>query len=331
MSSFIDHGGDLAQARADFGGAPEDWIDLSTGINPWPYPLPAIPPEAWTQLPQPDAEERLLAAARKAYGVPDGARIVPAPGVQALIQTLPNVYIRSKVSIVSPTYSEYWPAFKARHHKVREVKRAVRGDSILIVCSPNNPDGRVANPNLADHPPAGSVMIVDEAFADPTPKVSFVPYTDRENIVVLRSFGKFFGLPGVRLGFAICHSWTAGTIAERLGPWAVSGPALAIGEAALRDSEWQAAMRIKLAKEARKLDKLLRKAGLRVVGGTPLFRLTETPGEAEEWHEHLARAQIWTRPFMGQLRWLRFGLPGTAEAWERLEMALLSPAAPAAD
>jgi cobalamin biosynthetic protein CobC len=322
MSSLIQHGGDLAQARADYGGAPEDWIDLSTGINPWPYPIPDLPREAWTQLPQPDAEARLVDAARAAYGLPDRAGLTAAPGTQALIQLLPTLLSPRRIAVVGPTYGEHAPAWRAAGYEVREVPEPVADTDVLVLCSPNNPDGRLADPALLDWAGRDRLLVLDEAFADVMPEASLCPRAGREGLLILRSFGKFYGLAGLRLGFAVGDPALTACLSQRLGPWAVSGPALAIGAAALADSAWQAETRASLAAAAARLDSLLTQAGLSITGGSSLFRLTQTTGPAQVWHERLARAHIWTRPFPAQPRWLRFGLPGTDQAWQRLETAL---------
>lgn len=331
MSSGVYHGGNLAAARAQYGGAAADWIDLSTGINPWPYPLPDLPGEAWTQLPQPDAEAKLLALARTAYSLPDGAGIVAAPGTQALIQMLPTLLSPRRVAIVSPTYGEHVPAWRAAGHTVREVTEPLSDTDVLVLCSPNNPDGRLADPALLDWAGEGRLLVVDEAFADVTPEASLCPRAGREGLLIFRSFGKFYGLAGLRLGFAAGDPVLTRQLAERLGPWAVSGPALAIGAAALADREWQAETRAKLTQAAERLDSLLAEAGLIAGGGSSLFRLVLTPGPAQVWHDRLARAHIWTRPFPAQPRWLRFGLPGTDQAWQRLEAALPAAQSQAAE
>ncbi len=327
----IYHGGNLAAARAQYGGAPEDWIDLSTGINPWPYPLPEIPPEAWTQLPQPDTEARLLATARKAYALPETAGLTAAPGTQALIQVLPTLLPPRRVAVVGPTYGEHAPAWRAAGHEVREVPEPVVDADVLVLCSPNNPDGRLADPALLDWAGRDRLLVVDEAFADVTPAASLTRHTVRDGLLILRSFGKFYGLAGLRLGFAAGHPALTQRLSERLGPWAVSGPALAIGAAALADTEWQEQTRACLSQAATLLDSLLAEAGLITDGGTPLFRLMQTPGTAVQWHARFARARIWTRPFPAHQHWLRFGLPGSQPEWERLRAALYGDAAQAAE
>src|ERR1700752_4007304 len=83
----MDHGGDLSEAMRRHGGSLDAWLDLSTGINPWPLPVPAaLSPAAWQRLPSRDDEAALVAAARAAYRIPEGVAIVAGPGTQALIQ-----------------------------------------------------------------------------------------------------------------------------------------------------------------------------------------------------------------------------------------------------
>ena len=105
------HGGDLTEAMAHYGGTPDMWLDLSTGINPWPWPMPpALPARVWRRLPSRADEDALLEAAREAYVVPAGVEIVAAPGTQALIQWLPHLAgsgTRSR-SRARPTSSTKW-------------------------------------------------------------------------------------------------------------------------------------------------------------------------------------------------------------------------------
>ena len=330
----VRHGGNLADARARYGTPAEGWLDLSTGINPHPYPLPDLPRALWTALPQADAEARLIAAAAGAYGAPAQAAIVPAPGTQALIQLLPRVLGSDRAAVVAPTYGEYAPAWQAAGAQVREVPDAEAGLSALdgarrpalILCNPNNPDGRRVPAGelgaLADRlAAAGGVLVVDEAFADVAPEVSVAAWADRPGLVVLRSFGKFFGLAGLRLGFALCPPDLGRALGQALGPWAVPGPALEVGRIALADDAWQTAMRRRLSQEAYRLEALLNRAGLESAGGTALFRLVRHD-EASVWHARLARAGVWVRAFPQQPELLRVGLPGGPADWHRLTRGL---------
>lgn len=328
------HGGNLADARARYGTPAGGWLDLSTGINPHPYPLPDLPRALWTALPQADAEARLKAAAAGAYGAPAQAAIVPAPGTQALIQLLPRVLGSDRAAVVAPTYGEYAPAWQAAGARVQEVADAKAGLSALagarrpalILCNPNNPDGWTVPADqlhtLADRlAAAGGVLVVDEAFADVAPEVSVAARADRPGLVVLRSFGKFFGLAGLRLGFALCPPELGRALGQALGPWAVPGPALEVGRIALADDAWQTAMRHRLSQEAYRLEALLDRAGLESAGGTALFRLVRH-GEASVWHARLARAGVWVRAFPQQPELLRVGLPGGPADWHRLTRGL---------
>ncbi|HWX49588.1 MAG TPA: threonine-phosphate decarboxylase CobD [Roseomonas sp.] len=329
----LEHGGRLTEARRRFAGAPEPFLDLSTGINPIPWPVPPLPPSAFTRLPEPEEEEALREAAATAYGAPDPAMVAAAPGTQLLIQLLPRLFPLPSLRILGPTYAEHAACWRAAGAVVTEVARLeeLDGPGGALLCNPNNPDGRRYSPGallaLADRLAAGGgVLVVDEAFADLEPEaLGCAPALPHPGLVLLRSFGKSYGLAGLRLGFALAAPGRAAALRAALGPWAVSGPALAVGRAALADAPWRAATAARLAGEAERLDALLSRAGLRVVGGTRLFRLVE--GDAARWHERLGRAGILTRRFAAMPRWLRLGLPGDAAAWARLEAALGSNAA----
>jgi cobalamin biosynthetic protein CobC len=326
----LEHGGDLCAARRLFPDAPEPFIDLSTGINPYPYRVPPVPPALFERLPQPDALARLSAAAAKAYGAPAPACVVTAPGTQILLPLVAALKPAGQAAILGPTYAEHARTAALAGHRVTETRELGQlGDADLaIVVNPNNPDGRmVATTDLqALAGKLGSragILVVDEAFMDVGPsEISLAGEVRRGNIVVLRSFGKFFGLAGLRLGFAILAEDIAARLRASLGPWAVSGPAIAIGEAALADNAWIEAMRSLLAQEARRLDALLTDAGLKIVGGTLLFRLVQTPAAAALYGS-LGRSGVLVRRFAAHPTWLRFGLPGDEQAWERLTRALV--------
>lgn len=317
-----DHGGDLAAAIESFGGVPEDWIDLSTGINRTPWPVPPVSARAWRDLPGRAAHDRLIAAARRAYRT--GWPILPLAGAQAAIQLLPALAPDGPVRIVAPTYNEFEAVLSGAGREVETVDGVQRaaGAGLAIVVNPNNPDGRCVSPG-ALHGIAGQVglLIVDESFADPHPDVSLLPGACPPNVMVLRSFGKFHGLAGLRLGFALGAAAHLDRMDALAGPWAVSGPALEIGAQALDDAEWRAATIARLAVAADRADRLAEAAGWRLVGGTALFRLYDTPDAAAA-QARLARARIWSRRFPWSPRWLRLGLPGTEAEWQRLAAAL---------
>jgi len=323
-----DHGGDLAAARRTFPGAPEPFVDLSTGINPIPYPVPPLSADAWARLPEPAALEALGAIAAKAYGAPSAAHVVAAPGAQMLLPLAAALVPPGRAAVLAPTYSEHARAAALAGHAVVEtadLARLAEAD-LAVVVNPNNPDGRLVAVEplrrlAATLAARGGLLVVDEAFMDVGPADASLAAAAGAGLVVLRSFGKFFGLAGLRLGFALAPPDSAARLRATLGPWPVSGPAAAIGAAALADTAWIAATRRALATSAQRLDRLLVGAGLDVIGGTSLYRLVRT-SRALNLFEHLGCAGVLVRRFVGAPTWLRFGLPGAETAWQRLGAAL---------
>ena len=321
---FTYHGGDIGAARATYPDAPSPWLDLSTGINPVPYPIPSIAPSAWTALPDAAATRALEAAAARAYGAKP-EQVTGAPGTEALINGLPRLHPARRVGILGFTYADHaraWCATKARVETVERVED-LAGFDVAVVVNPNNPDGRlVAAADLAALAERVGLLVIDEAFADAVSPAWSLARAVPRNAVVLRSFGKFYGLAGLRLGFAIAGpAWTA-RLRDALGPWAVSGPALAIGTRALADDVWAEATRARLDRDAARLDALLTTRGAVILGGTSLFRLAEVP-DAARLFDALARRGILTRPFSERSTWLRFGLPAEESEWSRLAEALV--------
>lgn len=321
-----DHGGDLDRARALHG--PGDWLDLSTGINAVPYPVGPLPPEAWAALPPREAIAQLEAAARTAYGAGQGTPCVALAGAQAAIQLVPRLARPGAARVVTPTYNEHAGALEAQGWRVTPVATpdALRGAALGVVVNPNNPDGRCWSPEtlLAVAGEVG-LLVVDESFADTAPGLSLIPRLHARGgdgrIVVLRSFGKFFGLAGLRLGFALGDADAIERLRALAGPWAVSGPAAALGTEALGDTDWQAATRARLGQDAQRLDEIAARAGWPLVGGTALFR-TYDAGDGPAAQARLAAAHIWSRVFPYSTGWIRLGVPGDAAGWRRLERAL---------
>lgn len=306
-----DHGGGLDAAIARHGGTREGWLDLSTGINPVPYPVGALPFDAWTALPDRAAQDRLVAAARRFWRVPEGAAILAAPGASALIARLPRLAPTGAVRIPGPTYNEHEAAFAAAGWKI-----TTRSAKAQVAVHPNNPDGRIWQ---ASEITAG-FAVIDESFCDIRPDASLVALAGRPGTVVLKSFGKFWGLAGLRLGFAIAEPALIEALAESLGPWPVSGPALAIGARALEDQGWARTTRERLRSDAARLDAMLTARGASVAGGTDLFRLYEVE-DAAAWQERLARGHVWSRIFPWSATHLRLGLPAP-DRWGQIEAAL---------
>jgi cobalamin biosynthetic protein CobC len=321
---MMDHGGNLDVAIARFGGRVEDWIDLSTGINRRPYPVGELEGWHWRALPSRADLDTLHEAARAAYGT--AAPVLATAGAQAAIQLLPRLARPGRARILVPTYNEYAPVLRETGWTVEEVEGLadLAGADLAVVVNPNNPDGRGSDPAhlLALLPRVGRLM-VDESFADAVPGLSLAAEAGRAGLLLLRSFGKFYGLAGLRLGFVLGCEADIADLAAMAGPWPVSGVAIEIGRRALADRAWAVATIARLVDDVARLDALVRGAGWRLVGGTPLFRLYEV-GDAIAMQERLGRAHIWSRIFTGRAGWLRLGLPGSDAEWARLEAVLES-------
>ena len=322
---MLEHGGRLHAAAREYGIAVSDWLDLSTGIAPYSLALPHIPAEAWMRLPQ--ADDGLVAAACDYYGA---ASLLPVPGSQSTIQLLPRLRRGLRVGILSPCSAEHEQAWRREGHVLCALDEArVPGSlgqlDVLVVVNPNNPSGRLLAPDqlLEWHSrlaARGGWLVVDEAFMDATPALSLASYSHLPGLIVLRSFGKFFGLAGARLGFVLAEAKLLGALEEALGPWPVAGPTRVLGRLLLADREAQDAQRRRLQADSERLAQLLTANGLAPAGGCALFQWVLSV-EAPRLHECLARQGILLRRFE-QPASLRFGLPAEEGGWSRLADSL---------
>jgi cobalamin biosynthetic protein CobC len=322
---MLEHGGRLRKAALEYGIAEADWLDLSSGLAPWPFPVPDIPLRAWARLPETD--DGLEQAACDYYGA---AQVLPVAGSQMAIQLLPRLRRAGKVGVLSPCYAEHAQAWRRNGYIVREVLESevdffLDSLDVLVVVNPNNPTGLSLTParlldwhsRLAQR---GGWLVVDEAFMDNTPHLSLAPFANQIGLIVLRSFGKFFGLAGVRLGFVLAERKLLKLLAEQVGPWAVSGPTRVLGQACLTDTDGHTRQRIRTDEAGERLALLLEQFGLKPQGGCALFQwlIIEC---AEALHEFMARRGILLRLFTHNSS-LRFGLPADEADWLRLEQAL---------
>ncbi|SFQ09053.1 threonine-phosphate decarboxylase CobD [Pseudomonas borbori] len=322
---MLEHGGRLRAAALRFGIPLADWLDLSTGLAPYGWPLPDIPPAAWARLPEQD--DGLESAARDYYGV---TGLLPLAGSQAAIQALPRLRRNARVGLLTPAYAEHAAAWAREGHHLltigeADIERELERLDVLLLVNPNNPTGRCFAPEqlLAWHArlaARGGWLVVDEAFIDCTPQYSLAAYSERPGLIVLRSFGKFFGLAGIRLGFALAQPELLEQLAELLGPWTVSGPSRVVATALLRDRLGQQAQRQRLLADGERLGELLRQHGLPPSGGCALFHWIACE-RAAGLHDFLAGHGILTRLF-ASLPSLRFGLPADEPGWLRLRQAL---------
>ncbi len=328
------HGGQVRAVMRHFAGAPEPFVDLSTGVSPFAYPLAWPDPGVLHRLPEEGEEHALQQVAARAYGVASPDMVVSGAGSQSLIALLPRLLPVQKACVLGPTYSGHrlaWehngvPCESVEH--VWQVRHAAQqAGTVCVICNPNNPDGRLLDGQalaaLAEQcAQAGSWLVVDEAFGDfgHQSVASLLPHPA---LVVLRSFGKTYGLPGVRLGFLLASPELAQRARALLGAWPVGAVALAAGRQALADTQWleQAAHMARVAHD--RLTGLFGKAGFACRGHATLFTLVDVAAACTLW-EHFCRQGLVTRLFVEQPHWLRIGLPANEAAWSRLEHALLA-------
>lgn len=327
---MLEHGGRLRQAARLSTIPLEDWVDLSTGINPQSWPVPPLPPEVWQRLPE--ADDGLEAAAAACYG---NTRLLALPGSQAAIQTLPSLFPSAAIACLAPLYAEHPAAWQAAGHQLRQLpagnlKRALAAATPrVLLCNPNNPTGHqlarddilAAAEQLARR---GGWLFVDEAFADATPEISVADLAGSEaspNLVVFRSLGKFFGLAGARVGFLLGQPELLQALAEKLGPWAVNHPARWVAARALADTAWQAQARLDLAAASARLAALLAPlAQAAPPAATPLF-VTLALAQPKPLFNFLRDRGILVRLFP-EAGLLRFGLPGSQAHWDKLAATL---------
>ena len=332
--SLSHHGGRLAAAAAQFPAASTPWIDLSTGVNPKPYPAPSLAREALARLPDPTETADLEDAAAMAFGARSTGCTTAVPGSETALRVLARLLPAKTAAIAGPTYGSHVQAWRGTGAAVQSVPSGELASAVadvLVAVNPNNPDGYVHAPEallrIAVRQRArGGWLIVDEAFAETAQQFSVAAHAgggegSGSGLIVLRSFGKFYGLAGVRLGFVLAERSVTAELRSTFGDWPVSAAAIAAGRVAYRDEAWRERTRAGLIRKAARLDGLLSRAGFDIVGGTSLFRLCAAD-DAPRRFARLAEHGILTRPFDAEPRWLRFGLPAGAGAWTRLRQAL---------
>jgi len=322
---MLEHGGQLQLYAERYQRPIDEWLDISTGINPNGWPVPTLPSSVWSRLPE--HNDGLHQAASDYYQTQS---LLAVPGTQVAIQLLPKLRTKSKVGIVSPAYAEHSYCWQQAGHELLtlhsdEISAYIDVIDVLIIINPNNPTGEKYSPEQLLNWQQSLTkrqgwLIVDEAFIDCTPEQSLACFSPQPGLIVLRSFGKFFGLAGLRLGFVIAETKLLSQMAEKLGPWPIASPSRYIAIQAFKDESWQHQARISLEHTSKRLMGLLEQFGLKPNGGSSLFQWVKHP-QASVLHKRLAQQGILTRLFTSPLS-LRFGLPANEQDWDRLQQSL---------
>ncbi|MEL0629097.1 threonine-phosphate decarboxylase [Psychromonas aquatilis] len=270
----IIHGGQLSKVAKQFGIPEQEWLDLSTGIAPFSYTIPEIPEKIWQDLPT--ISPSLITAAQGYY---QAEFCWPVAGSQQLIEKLPSLWNDKNSAIKSAQvkhaylpkvgYKEHQRAWSLAGYQLHFYQGVlpdnIEKNSVVVVINPNNPLTDTFSiqqlTQLRKHcQQQQALLIIDEAFADIfPPEFSFIPHINNEyeDLIVLRSFGKFFGLAGIRIGFVCTTEIWRDIIKESIGPWSINGPALFIAEQALQDISWQILQKDRLQSQSEKMHQLL--------------------------------------------------------------------------
>ena len=243
---------------------------------------------------------------------------------------MPRLRSRAKVLLPQVGYAEHkhWWEASGHHtcfydtassdtnHNQSAVLTALQQHQpdVLVLIHPNNPTADYVSESDLElwrqHLPKNGQIVIDEAFIDPTPERSLTHRLDLPGLVVLRSVGKFFGLPGLRLGFVLADPGTLRQMRTALGPWSVSALAQWAGCRMLADKAWQQAMIPVLVKQSHRQAGQLRAAGYKPAA-TPLFTSLSLPHEAAaELALHFLQRGIALRYYHqhSEKAWLRLGL-----------------------
>lgn len=324
-SSLFLHGGNLDEAARYYGHHLEDMTDLSTGISPLSYPLASAQVDStdWQALPRKTEENNLISVARRAYNSSKTADICLGPGSQSLLQAAARLMDSAcTVWIPAPTYSEHGRVWQQAGHKVVTSADMPQDARCAVIVNPNNPDGRVYDRDvllqLADMLyQKGGFLLLDEAFIDCNPALSLMTSADVKGLVILRSLGKFFGLAGLRVGFAAGHKDIITHLRRQIGPWPLATPSITAATYALNDEKWAHMHRRELAILLDRLQQILDASQIKIIGQTGLF-ITVSDPNARALHALLAGQAIWVRAFEYEPEWLRFGLTADETVFHKL-------------
>lgn len=325
------HGGNLLALQRRLSQHPSaaklNWIDLSSAVNRHPWPVPEIPIGLWHELPDLNA---LNQAAADYYG---GGNFVTIAGTQQAIEALPNMLFaaekRAKTKVLIPDvgYQEHgfaWSKWCYQLEAYQEYHTLSERDwQVLVLIQPNNPSAKTLTltqlHDLVEIAQAkDAYIILDEAFIDAVSGASVIEFYQTKNwpssLIVLRSVGKFFGLPGARVGFCFAQPRVLEALSSVVGPWPVATPSAWLLTQAFKDVHWQYQAMEDLAQRnrrfAQQLQPLISSLCETVSWQRSELFFTLFSDSAENVFQWLQTLGIHVRLGQG---WLRFAVPAAAE------------------
>lgn len=253
------HGGNIQEICSRYGLEPGGLLDFSANINPLGYP-PSLSKALREGLPSilhyPDINCTRLrrAIAQKTHHKEE--EVLIGNGSTELMYLIPRAFRPQKGLVFEPTYSEYGRALRLAGANVEKLVSTEVGatrrvaptsgqSQMVFICNPNNPTGDLIRKEeilaLAEGLPQ-CLMVIDEAFmdfVDEPHKYTVLPEAGRvKNLIVLRSMTKFFGYPGLRLGYMVSHREVISQAEGHKEPWTVNALAQLAGEVALKDEDF---------------------------------------------------------------------------------------------
>jgi threonine-phosphate decarboxylase len=303
------HGGDVDGIARTYGVSADLLIDFSANINPIGPPrrtLIRLAREATdrrviTHYPDPDYVELRNTLARTLLVPADGLTI--ANGSVALIAAIVRAIAPGACVLAAPAFAEYRRALRASGCQVRLFPLtaargfALDGDALVrvldrhrppmcVLTNPHNPSGAVTSRTemlrvLNGARRAKTLLVVDEAFIDYAPTETLVTEAVRsEHLAVLRSVTKFYGMPALRVGYAVSSSRLAGRISAQLPPWPVTTLAASAATEAVQDHGYARRTLASVAEQRRWLSQALGTIGVTVYPSAANFLLLQLPATA---------------------------------------------------
>lgn len=257
------HGGNVKQICDKYGLNPDEIIDFSASINP--LGCPAVVRKAISEqfdkiLHYPDSQCTDLRNAIAARIPCNESNVIIGNGSNELFYLIPRALKPEKGVLIHPTFGEFKDAFRNSNVDVVEITNDDKDfplintnismlksvdDCMIFLCNPNNPTGQLTCKEdileLANDNP-NRLIVIDEAFMDFVENdvkysvIKEAPLMD--NLIVVRSLTKFYGFPGLRLGYLVTNESIVNKLMRYKEPWTVNTFAQVAGMAAINDEEF---------------------------------------------------------------------------------------------
>lgn len=303
------HGGDIDCVARAYGVSADHLIDFSANINPIGPPRRALirlareatDRRVLTQYPDPEYVE-LRSMLATTLSVPANG-VTIANGSVALIAAIVRAIAPRACVLAAPAFAEYPRALRASGCQVRLFpltaarEFALDSDALVkmldkhrppmcVLTNPHNPSGALTARTqmlrvLDGARRTKTLLVVDEAFIDYAPTETLVAEAVRsEHLAVLRSLTKFYGMPALRVGYAVSSARLAARITAQLPPWPVTTLAASAATEAVQDHAYARRTLVSVADQRRWLSQALGTIGVTVYPSAANFLLLQLPAAA---------------------------------------------------